>query len=58
MNLKPFTEYYYRFNVCGTKNQSPLGRTKTSPAEDDDVQELKFAVFSCSNHRKLTLFLQ
>ncbi|KAJ8106567.1 hypothetical protein OPT61_g9447 [Boeremia exigua] len=48
--LSPFTTYYYRFNVCGTSKQSPIGRTKTSPAEDDDTTELGLAVFSCSNY--------
>ena len=51
--LKPFTQYYYQFSVCDSDNKSPMGRTKTSPAEDDDVSEIDFAVFSCSNFRKL-----
>lgn len=50
--LEPFTTYYYQFNVCGSdKVVSPVGRTKTSPAPGDYVSELKFAVYSCSNHR-------
>lgn len=48
--LAPFTTYYYRFNVCGSSNQSPIGRTKTSPTEDDDTTQLGLAVFSCSNY--------
>lgn len=49
-NLEPFTQYYYQFNVCGSSsNKSPLGRTKTSPDQDDDVSKLGLAVFSCSN---------
>ena len=48
--LSPFTTYYYRFNVCGSSKQSPVGRTKTSPSEDDDTKELGLAVFSCSNY--------
>lgn len=51
--MEPLTEYYYQFTVCGSSNKSPIGRTKTAPAPDDDVSELKFAVFSCSNYRKL-----
>jgi alkaline phosphatase D len=51
--LKPFTEYYYQFNVCGADTKSPLGRTKTSPAADDDVTGIGFAIFSCSNWGKL-----
>ncbi|KAJ4315322.1 hypothetical protein N0V94_006018 [Neodidymelliopsis sp. IMI 364377] len=48
--LSPYTTYYYRFNVCGSSKQSPIGRTKTSPTEDDDTTELSLAVFSCSNY--------
>ncbi|KAK6077632.1 PhoD-like phosphatase [Seiridium cupressi] len=48
--LQPFTTYTYQFNICGTNITSPIGRTKTSPAKDADVSELKFAVFSCSNY--------
>jgi alkaline phosphatase D len=51
-DLKPFTTYYYQFNVCGADTKSPVGRTKTSPAADDDVTGIGFAVFSCSNYRK------
>jgi alkaline phosphatase D len=42
-------QYYYQFNVCGSSNKSPLGRTKTSPNHDDDVSKVALAVFSCSN---------
>jgi len=38
--------YYYCFEVDGKR--SPVGRTRTLPR--DDVQKLKFAVFSCSNY--------
>lgn len=48
-NLEPFTTYWYQFNVCGSDNKSPLGRTKTTPDEDDDVTEIGIAVYSCSN---------
>lgn len=50
-NLEPYTTYYYQFNVCGSNRTSPLGRTKTSPAADDDVTSIGLAVFSCSNYR-------
>lgn len=53
--LKPFTTYYYQFNVCGTDNTSPLGRTKTSPRPKDKTKEIKFAVHSCSNYRKFAV---
>lgn len=49
-NLQPFTTYYYQFNVCGSNNRSPLGRTKTSPDHDDAVSKIGLAVFSCSNY--------
>jgi alkaline phosphatase D len=52
-NLKPFTLYYYQFNVCGSSNKSPIGRTKTSPSADDDVSSIGVAVYSCSQYRKL-----
>ncbi|POS70394.1 PhoD-like phosphatase [Diaporthe helianthi] len=48
-NLEPFTTYFYQFTVCGSDNQSPVGRTKTTPKEDDDVTEIGLAVYSCSN---------
>ncbi|KAH7188274.1 PhoD-like phosphatase-domain-containing protein [Fusarium flagelliforme] len=48
--LKPLTEYYYQFSICDSDNKSPVGRTKTAPTADDDVSELSFAVFSCSNY--------
>ncbi|KAK6214369.1 hypothetical protein LQW54_004418 [Pestalotiopsis sp. IQ-011] len=48
--LQPFTTYTYQFNICGSNITSPLGRTKTSPAKDADMSELKFAVFSCANY--------
>ncbi|EQK97550.1 Alkaline phosphatase D-related protein [Ophiocordyceps sinensis CO18] len=47
--LEPLTQYSYQFNVCGSDKKSPLGRTKTAPRPDDDVSEMSFAVFSCSN---------
>ncbi|KAJ4378041.1 hypothetical protein N0V83_000871 [Neocucurbitaria cava] len=49
-NLAPFKTYYYQFNVCGSSNKSPLGRTKTSPDHDDAVSKVGLAVFSCSNY--------
>ncbi|KAE9988944.1 hypothetical protein EG327_003157 [Venturia inaequalis] len=50
-NLKPFTLYYYQFNVCGSSNKSPIGRTKTSPTADDDVSQIGVAVYSCSQYQ-------
>lgn len=51
--LSPFTTYFYQFTVCDSENRSPIGRTKTMPAADDDVADVKLAVFSCANWRKL-----
>lgn len=48
--LKPFTRYYYQFNICGSDVSSPLGQTKTAPAEDDHTAEVGLAVYSCSNY--------
>ncbi|KAL4868451.1 hypothetical protein BDV12DRAFT_209260 [Aspergillus spectabilis] len=48
--LKPFTNYWYQFNVCGSDNVSPLGRTKTSPSAKQRTEEVKLAVHSCSNY--------
>ncbi|KAK4157045.1 alkaline phosphatase [Chaetomidium leptoderma] len=48
--LKPFTTYNYQFTVCGSNNTSPVGRTKTAPSADANLDELKLAVFSCSNY--------
>lgn len=50
--LKPWTVYNYQFTVCGSSNSSPVGQTKTTPGEDADVEEIRFAVYSCSNYRK------
>lgn len=44
-NLQPYTIYFYRFKNGETF--SPIGRTKTSPVQAD---ELKFAVVSCNNY--------
>ncbi|TKX20144.1 putative PhoD-like phosphatase-3 [Elsinoe australis] len=48
-NLSPFTRYYYQFSACDGEARSPVGRTKTLPAEDDDVESVKLAVYSCAN---------
>ena len=43
--LEPGTQYYYRFAWKNTP--SPVGRTKTLPA--NDAAQVRLAVFSCSN---------
>ncbi|KAF1990111.1 phosphodiesterase/alkaline phosphatase D precursor [Aulographum hederae CBS 113979] len=48
--LKPFTWYYYQFNVCDSDKKSMVGRTKTAPLPDDKVSSVKLAVYSCSNY--------
>ncbi|KXJ95843.1 alkaline phosphatase-like protein [Microdochium bolleyi] len=48
--LQPFTTYNYQFTVCGSDKKSALGRTKTAPTADADVEQVKLAVFSCSNY--------
>lgn len=45
--LQPFTTYFYQFTVCDTNITSPVGRTKTIPAEDEEVA-LKLGVMSCA----------
>ncbi|KNG50208.1 phosphodiesterase alkaline phosphatase d [Stemphylium lycopersici] len=47
--LLSFTSYYYQFQVCGTNTTSPIGRTKTAPAEEEDVSAISLGVFSCAN---------
>ena len=49
--LKPFTTYYYQFQVCNSDKKSPVGRTKTAPESDDEVDQINLAVYSCANFR-------
>ena len=50
-NLKPFTQYYYQFTSCAnSRTKSPVGKTKSAPAPDDDVTGINLAVYSCSNY--------
>ncbi|KAE8391539.1 PhoD-like phosphatase-domain-containing protein [Aspergillus alliaceus] len=48
--LKPFTTYWYQFQICNSNITSPIGRTKTAPGPDDATEEIKLAVYSCSNY--------
>jgi alkaline phosphatase D len=43
--LEPAHEYFYRFYV--PHEFSPIGRTKTTPAPDARVDELRFAIAAC-----------
>ncbi|MGU3435812.1 alkaline phosphatase D family protein [Actinomycetes bacterium M1A6_2h] len=45
--LAPATTYYYRFTSGG--QSSPVGTTHTAPANDADVERMRFGVVSCSN---------
>lgn len=46
--LEPNAEYYYQFRVGSA--QSPVGRTKTSPTSDSNVDEFDFAFVSCQRY--------
>ncbi|HSH23052.1 MAG TPA: alkaline phosphatase D family protein [Acidimicrobiales bacterium] len=45
--LRPATTWWYRFEAEGQR--SPVGRTRTAPAPDDD-RELRLGVVSCASH--------
>jgi alkaline phosphatase D len=45
--LEPATDYWFRFSAGGT--DSPVGRTRTAPAADAPVANLRFGVVSCAN---------
>ncbi|WP_438803421.1 alkaline phosphatase D family protein [Nocardia brevicatena] len=45
--LEPDRWYFYRFTALGAS--SPVGRTRTAPADSDRPERLRFGVVSCSN---------
>ncbi|MGP3921668.1 alkaline phosphatase D family protein [Streptomyces sp. 8N616] len=45
--LRPATPYFFRFTAGGV--QSPVGRTRTTPAHDDTAHSVRFGVVSCAN---------
>ena len=47
-NLAPNTQYYYRFVANGVTSET--GTTRTLPHSDENISQVKFAVFSCSNY--------
>jgi alkaline phosphatase D len=47
--LDPDSWYWYRFTVDG--RTSPAGRARTTPADDDDPEVLRFAFASCQNRQ-------
>lgn len=49
-NLTAWTQYYYQFNICGSNNTSPVGKTKTTPAPTDYAAKVGLAIYSCSNY--------
>lgn len=51
--LAPDTVHHYRFTVLDGEHAgrtSPIGRTRTAPAEDATAGHLRLAVCSCSNY--------
>lgn len=47
-HLAPATRYWYRFVVAGIA--SPIGATRTLPADDATVREARFATLCCQNY--------
>ncbi|WP_054811466.1 alkaline phosphatase D family protein [Nocardia arizonensis] len=45
--LGPASDYYYRFTALDQR--SPVGRTRTAPADSDAPERLRLGVVSCSN---------
>lgn len=48
--LEPGQTYYYRFTVG--EWTSPVGRTRTAPAADAEVESLRFAAVSCQAYHQ------
>jgi alkaline phosphatase D len=46
-NLRPGARFFYRFRVG--EATSPVGRTRTAPAEDDAAPRLRLALASCQH---------
>ena len=46
--LNPATDYFYRWKIGGVT--SPIGRTKTAPAPNANVEEFRFAIASCQQY--------
>ncbi len=47
--LRAYQTYYYQFESQGRK--SLVGKTKTTPSQTDLIDNLRFAVVSCSNYQ-------
>lgn len=48
VGLLPGQTYYYRFDFEGTR--SPVGRTRTLPAADASLEQMRFTVACCQNY--------
>lgn len=48
-DLAPGTTYWYRFVADG--QNSPIGRTRTAPADETATGKLRFGVVSCANYQ-------
>jgi len=46
--LRPATAYHYRFGAAGT--HSPVGRTRTAPADGAAADRVRFGVVSCAHY--------
>lgn len=46
--LQPGRTYFYRWQIAGIS--SPVGRTKTAPAADAEVEEFRFTFASCQQY--------
>lgn len=46
--LRPYTTYFYAFEVSGVR--SAVGRTRTAPTPGQDVGRLRFAVATCAKY--------
>src|SRR5688572_13345807 len=49
-NLAPGRWYWYRFRAGDAR--SPVGRTRTSPSINENVQQLRFAFASCQHYEQ------
>lgn len=48
--LRPRRHYWYRFTVRG--RASPIGRTRTAPATDDHLANLRFIFAACQHYQQ------
>eukprot|EP00755_Sulcionema_specki_P027615 Sspe_Gene.88141::Locus_60232_Transcript_1_1_Confidence_1.000_Length_2174::g.88141::m.88141/K01113/phoD; alkaline phosphatase D len=48
--LRSNKHYFYQFRLKGTEKVSDVGATRTLPSRFTRVEEMRYAVFSCSNY--------